>query len=710
MTPFDRVVVVDWSARSAPSPKTPAADAIWIACANAGGLTTTYARTRAEAMGVIETILQDALARGERVLAGFDFPFGYPAGFAKALTGRPAAPAVWDWLADHIEDGADNANNRFDVAKAMNRAFPGVGPFWGCPTAVADDDLPHRGTVRTGHGMAERRLVEAQVPRAQPVWKLYTTGSVGSQALLGLPRIHLLLKRFGADIAVWPFEDPTTPLVLAEIYPSLLDDATRAMTTAMSEMTKDEAQVRTLARALKRLSPEDLQAGLTAPPLEARAEEGWILGVGIEDALRAAALPDIAPPRLKNDCFALPPGVDWVPVPQALDTLRRGMSPVTTLETLPLREAANRLLAADVKAARAHPPRANAAVDGYGFAHAALGTPPHILPLTPGAAAAGRDAGPVQAGHAIRILTGAALPPGVDTVVLEEDTTTRDGHIAFDGPVRAGANARQAGEDLVAGAPALNTGRRLTPADLGLLTATGITDVPVFRPLTVAVLSTGDELADPGAQATETTVFDANRPMLTQLLRGWHHRPHDCGIVPDDRDAVRRTLDAAAPKADAILTSGGASAGDEDHISALMTAEGTVATWRVAMKPGRPLILGLWQGVPVFGLPGNPVAAFVCAVVFARPALNVLAGGAWLAPQGFTVPAAFSKRKKAGRHEYLRARLTPDGAAEVFKSEGSGRITGISWADGLVELDAAARDIAPGDPVRYIPLTSLGIC
>lgn len=709
MTVFDRILIVDWSARSAPSPKKPAADAIWIACAEADGLTTWYARTRADAMARIEAILQDALDKGDRVLAGFDFPFGYPTGFTTALTGQASAPAVWDWLSTHIEDGNDNANNRFNVAKALNRRFPGIGPFWGCPTALADTDLPDRGNARRGHGITERRLVEAQVPRAQPVWKLFTTGSVGSQALLGLPRIQALLDRFGNDISVWPFSHPDTPIVLAEIYPSLLDEATQALAASAPDMTKDEAQVRTLAQALHRLSPTDLQAAFDAAPAEARSEEGWILGVGIEAALRAAARPDITPPRLKNDCFALPPGVDWVPVPQALDTLRDGLTPVVTHTTVPLRDAAHLILARDVTAVRAHPPRANAAVDGYGFAHETLGDAPHILPLTQGAAAAGRDAPPVPTGRAIRILTGAALPAGVDTVVLEEDTTVQDGHIAFGGPVRKGANARDAGEDLAAGASALTAGRRLTPADLGLLTATGVSTAPVFQPLNVAVLSTGDELADPGPKSTETTIFDANRPMLTALLRAWHHTPHDCGIAPDDRNAVRAALDAAAKDNDAILTSGGASAGDEDHISALMTAEGSVATWRVAMKPGRPLLLGLWNGVPVFGLPGNPVAAFVCTLIFARPALNVLAGGDWLMPQSFTVPAAFAKRKKPGRHEYLRARLTPHGTAEVFKSEGSGRISGISWAEGLVELDAGERDIKPGDPVRYIPFASFGI-
>ncbi|MFT6912014.1 MAG: molybdopterin molybdotransferase, partial [Paracoccaceae bacterium] len=166
---------------------------------------------------------------------------------------------------------------------------------------------------------------------------------------------------------------------------------------------------------------------------------------------------------------------------------------------------------------------------------------------------------------------------------------------------------------------------------------------------------------------------------------------------------------AASEKVDVILTSGGASAGDEDHVSAILRAEGQLTAWRIALKPGRPLALAMWRGIPVFGLPGNPVAALVCALIFARPALSVLAGGAWLAPQSFVVPAAFTKSKKPGRREYLRARLNAQGHAEPFGSEGSGRISGLSWADGLIELEDGARTISQGDPVRFLPYSGFGI-
>jgi len=168
-------------------------------------------------------------------------------------------------------------------------------------------------------------------------------------------------------------------------------------------------------------------------------------------------------------------------------------------------------------------------------------------------------------------------------------------------------------------------------------------------------------------------------------------------------------LNAGAQSCDVILTSGGASAGDEDHVSAILSQEGALTSWRIAIKPGRPLALAMWNGTPVFGLPGNPVAAFTCALIFGRPSLCVLAGGTWAEPQGFMVPAAFSKSKKQGRREFSRARLMQDGHAEVFKSEGSGRISGLSWADGFIELDDPARDVAPGDLVRYVPFSSFGL-
>ncbi len=414
------------------------------------------------------------------------------------------------------------------------------------------------------------------------------------------------------------------------------------------------------------------------------------------------------PPQLRNDCFALPPGVHWTPVDEAHERLRSALASVTLVETLDLESAAGRFLASDARARRSNPASSNSAVDGYGFA-GPVSDGVHTIPLIEGRAAAGSPfSNAVPGGSALRILTGASLPTGVDTVVLDEDVSVEDGFIAFHGPIKKGANTRSAAEDVSEGEAIVSAGTRLGPTHVALLAATGVASVPVHRRLRVGVLSTGNELRLVGTSASVDQVFDANRPMLLSMVERWDFDAVDLGHVGDDRRLLRGRLDRAAEEVDAIITTGGASAGDEDHVSALLNENGTMALWRIAIKPGRPLALATWQGVPVFGLPGNPVAAFVCALLFAEPAFRLLAGGKWRLPEGFIVPSAFAKRKRQGRREYLRARLTPDGAAEVFGSEGSGRISGLAWASGLVELEDGARDIEPGDPVRFLPFSNWG--
>ncbi|MEO0427541.1 MAG: gephyrin-like molybdotransferase Glp [Pseudomonadota bacterium] len=414
-----------------------------------------------------------------------------------------------------------------------------------------------------------------------------------------------------------------------------------------------------------------------------------------------------------DDCYALPAGTEWTPVDVALDRLRLSLGPVTPYEEVPLAEAAGRILALPAVAQRANPPVTNSAVDGYAFAWSALPALDETgmvrMPLAEGRAAAGHPApDPLAHGHAIRILTGAALPEGADTIVLQEDCALEGATLRFRPPGKAGANRRRAGEDAAKGDALLEPGRRLAAQDLARLAVAGVATVGVRRRLRVAVLSTGDELVQPGDPDNGVGIFDANRPMLLALIEALGHQPVDLGAVPDDADALRAALDEGAA-ADAILTTGGASAGDEDHVSRLLTTEGAVSTWRIAVKPGRPLAIGTWHGKTIFGLPGNPVAAWVCALVFARPALSQLAGGRWETPRGYEIPAAFEKRKKAGRREYLRARIDEDGRVEVFRSEGSGLVGGLSWAEGLVELPDEAMTVRPDDPVRYIPWSGFGI-
>lgn len=418
----------------------------------------------------------------------------------------------------------------------------------------------------------------------------------------------------------------------------------------------------------------------------------------------------MSPRKLANDCFALPPGVNWTPVDEALARLKDAMRCVVGVEKIATNDSLGRILAAAPIAQRSNPPYANSAVDGYGFAAASLPKAGDVqLPLIQGRAAAGVPFDQaVPAGFAIRILTGAMLPMGVDTVLLQEDATITDEVLQFAPGLKPFANARPAGEDMKTGDPALPAGHILRAPDIALLIALGCDQISVYQPLRVGVLSTGDEIVPAGTLPQEHQIYDANRPMLISLIRQWGMVPVDLGHAGDSADAVKKCLNDGAARADAIVTTGGASAGDEDHMSAVLRAAHALKTWRIAVKPGRPLALANWSGVPVFGLPGNPVAAFVCALIFMRPALCEMSGNGWQVPRRYLLPAAFSKNKKPGRREFLRARLSDNGV-EVFASEGSGRISGISWADGLVELPDEAMQVSPGTPVTYMPYASFGL-
>ncbi|PIB23219.1 molybdopterin molybdenumtransferase MoeA [Amylibacter kogurei] len=416
-------------------------------------------------------------------------------------------------------------------------------------------------------------------------------------------------------------------------------------------------------------------------------------------------------PKLSNDCFALPRGVDWTPVDVALAMLKDAMKPVVRTEQVEVIAAGGRILAKDVFAKTSNPPFANSAVDGYGFAFDSLPKQEQkTLPLIDGRAAAGQayDA-TVPPNSAIRVLTGARLPDGVDTVILQEDVHIENNQVHFESGLKQGANTRRAGEDVISGELLFQAGHKIQPQDIAIMSATGVDDVNVYQKLRVGVLSTGDELVSDGNITQNAQIFDANRPMLLDLLSRWGYVAVDLGHVGDDPDQIRQAFAKGAKTVDAIITTGGASAGDEDHVSNILTQEATLQTWRVAIKPGRPLALAMWQETPIFGFPGNPVAAFVCSLIFARPALSEMAGAGWNAPRGFQLPAAFSKSKKAGRREFLRARLNDDNQVEIFKSEGSGRISGLSWATGLVELPDHKMDVAKGDLITFYPYGAFGI-
>jgi hypothetical protein len=283
----DRIVVVDWSAQN--TPKTDR-DSIWIAEAGAGPIRLSNPPTRAAAAARLHALTAEAVARDQRLLIGLDFAFGYPAGFAAGLTGRPRALAVWDWLAARIQDGPANRNNRFAVAAEANRAFPGLGPFWFRPARPDLPDLPVRGSLRHGHGLPERRLADSLARGAQPVWKLGTPGAVGSQVLTGLPVLHRLRAAHPGRVAAWPLEDwQTAPVVLAEVFPSLLAPAVAAAEAADPSLPRDAHQVRLLAMALARRATAGGLGPLLHPkvPQEVLTEEGWILGLGHEAELIA---------------------------------------------------------------------------------------------------------------------------------------------------------------------------------------------------------------------------------------------------------------------------------------------------------------------------------------------------------------------------------------------------------------------------------------
>ncbi len=269
--PFDQVIAVDWSARAAPSPAKPTKDSIFVADTKA----VSYHRTRCAAIEHLSDTLENALARGQSTFLGFDFAFGYPTGFAQALTGTADPFAVWAWLAARIEDAPDNSNTRFEVAAQINRMFPGVGPFWGRPETLDLPDLPSKGSDRFGHGMPERRSIETCVSKAQPVWKLFTTGAVGSQSLLGIPRLVELRRRFPGQIRVWPFEDTQAPVTLVEIYPSL-----PGVPLGAGDIL-DAQQVDGVRRWVSAMTPDQMAKALQAPKVA--RQEGWIFGVGSQE-------------------------------------------------------------------------------------------------------------------------------------------------------------------------------------------------------------------------------------------------------------------------------------------------------------------------------------------------------------------------------------------------------------------------------------------
>lgn len=388
-------------------------------------------------------------------------------------------------------------------------------------------------------------------------------------------------------------------------------------------------------------------------------------------------------------------------IEQAAARAAEQLTPVAGTQTIPLAAADGRVLAQDVVAPIGLPPFANSAVDGYAVRFTDLAVAGETrLPLS-GRIAAGADAtGVATAGMAVRVLTGAPMPAGADMVFMQEDVALEGSTVVLPAGLRCGANARLAGEDLAQGRIALAAGRRLRPQDLALLAALGLTEVTVRRHVRVAIFSTGNELNEPGAGLPPAGIYDANRSLLRALVARAGAEVVDLGILPDEPGSLAGRLNDAAADCDLILTSGGVSAGEEDHVKAAVERVGELAFWRVAIKPGRPVAMGLVGGKPFIGLPGNPVAVFVTFAFIARTVIALLSGARPMPLRGLPVRLDFSHDKKAGRCEYLRVVLTPgaDGVAKARKHprDGAGALTSLTETDGLVEIAADLTAAAKG--------------
>jgi molybdopterin molybdotransferase len=409
--------------------------------------------------------------------------------------------------------------------------------------------------------------------------------------------------------------------------------------------------------------------------------------------------------QLTDDCFAF--GGQLMAVEEAAGLIQARVAPLAETETLTLQVARGRVLAAPLVAPRPLPPFFNSAVDGYAFAH--QGGAALRLRLA-GRVAAGAAAPPLAPATAMRIFTGAPMPAGADTVMMQEDATLDGDTLLLPAGLKRGANCRPAGEDVAMGATALAAGTRLGPAEIGLAAALGLPSLSCTRRLRVGVFSTGDELVSPGLPLAAAQTYDSNRFTLLALLAGLPVEPCDLGILPDAPEATAQALCQAAATHDLLLTSGGVSTGEEDHVRAAIEGAGRLVFWRLAVKPGRPAAMGVVGGTPVLGLPGNPVAAVVCFLHLARPLILRLAGARAETLPRFPATADFHHRKKLGRREYIRVRLRRDASmlsAEKFEREGAGLLTSLTETDAFGELTEDQRDIAPGDLIQVLPFSAL---
>ena len=398
------------------------------------------------------------------------------------------------------------------------------------------------------------------------------------------------------------------------------------------------------------------------------------------------------------------------PLDDALAALLAQAQPLAGTQSVPTFEADGRVLAEDLVSVLQVPPQDNSSMDGYAVRSAEIadeGVPLAVSQRIP----AGAAPPPLQPATAARIFTGAPVPAGADAIVMQEDTQALD-----DGRVRilkvpdAGQWIRRSGEDITRGSTVLARGERLGPAAQGLAASIGREHLQVARRPRVALFSTGDELVMPGQVAPEAmkpgAIYNSNRFFLRSLLLRLGCEVRDLGIVPDRRDATLAALREAARDNDLILTSGGVSVGEEDHIKPAVQELGSLDLWQIAMKPGKPFAYGKVADAHFIGLPGNPVSSFVTFLLLVRPFLLKLQGATQLAPVAVQLPAQFDWPRPDRRREFLRARRDAQGRLALFQNQSSGVLTSTVWADGLIDVPAG-RTIAQGDPVRFLPLAEL---
>ena len=380
--------------------------------------------------------------------------------------------------------------------------------------------------------------------------------------------------------------------------------------------------------------------------------------------------------------------------------------PVAEVALVDTMRANGRVLAAAQTSTLNVPERDNTQMDGYAVRAADCASGAASLPVSQ-RIAAGHVGQPLQPGTAARIFTGALIPEGADCVVMQEQCTLIDGVVTINHVPHAGEWVRRQGEDIRAGGAILEAGRRLRSQEMGLAASVGLAQLPVLRRLRVAMFSTGDELAMPGQPLLPGAVYNSNRFTLRGLLENLGCFITDLGIVPDTLEATRAVLRQAADGHDLILTSGGVSVGEEDHIKPAVEAEGRLNLWQIAVKPGKPLAFGEVQEAFFIGLPGNPVSSFVTFLLFVRPFILRLQGVTGsVAPRSYRLAAAFERVKADRRNEFLRAKVNDDGELELFANQSSGVLTSTVWGDGLIDCPPGL-SVARGDMLRFIPFNEL---